>query len=185
MEANGKHSYRGTGEGVVTLGALIEEFPEMHINIDIKDAPETYEGSLMPSKLWRLIDSLGAHPQVVVTSFYDEQIDRFNLYAQNRVAIGAGENEVRKAFTAFNSQFGHLYKPRSDVFQIPVRSSMFRLDQPRFISFLSNLNIPVHYWTIDAPEEIEALLLAGAKGIITDRPDIAVEAVKGHQAKNQ
>lgn len=185
LAADGKHSYRGKGEGVVTLKELLEEFPEMHINIDIKDSPEAYEGSLMPSKLWRLIDSLDVHSRVVVTSFYDEQIDRFNLYAQNRIAIGAGENEVRKAFTAFNSQFGHLYKPRSDVFQIPVRSSMFRLDQPRFIAFLANLNIPVHYWTIDAAQEIEALLLAGAKGIITDRPDIAMDAVKEFQEKNQ
>lgn len=185
MEKDGQHSYRGLGEKIVTLKDLLEQFPELHVNIDIKDSPETYEGSLMPSKLWRLIDSLDAHSQVVVTSFYDEQIDRFNLYAQNRVAIGAGENEVRKAYTAFNSQFGHLYKPRADVFQIPVRSSMFRLDLPRFISFLANLNIPAHYWTIDVPEEIQALLSAGAKGIITDRPDIAVEAVKNHQEKNQ
>lgn len=185
MDKNGEHPYRGKGEKIITLKELLEQFPEMHINIDIKDSPETYEGSLMPSKLWRLIDSLGAHSQVVVTSFYDEQIDRFNLYAQNRVAIGAGENEIRKAYTAFNSQFGHLYKPRADVFQIPVRSSMFRLDLPRFIAFLGNLNIPTHYWTIDVAEEIEALLTAGAKGIITDRPDIAVEAVKNLQAKNQ
>lgn len=185
MDKNGQHSYRGKGEKIITLKELLEQFPELHINIDIKDSPETYEGSLMPSKLWRLIDSLGAHSQVVVTSFYDEQIDRFNLYAQNRVAIGAGENEIRKAYTAFNSQFGHLYKPRADVFQIPVRSSMFRLDLPRFIAFLGNLNIPVHYWTIDVAEEIEALLTAGAKGIITDRPDIAVEAIKNLQAKNQ
>lgn len=185
LAKDGQHSYRGKGEKIITLKELLEQFPELHINIDIKDSPETYEGSLMPSKLWRLIDSLDAHSQVVVTSFYDEQIDRFNLYAQNRVAIGAGENEIRKAYTAFNSQFGHLYKPRADVFQIPVRSSMFRLDLPRFIAFLGNLNIPAHYWTIDVPEEIEALLAAGARGIITDRPDIAVEAIKNHQTKNQ
>ena len=178
IDSEGKHSYRGKGEKVVLLKELFEEFPHMYINIDIKDSPETYEGSLIPSKLWRLIESLDVQDRVVVTSFHDEQIDRFNLYAQNRVAIGAGENEVRKAYTAFNSQFGHLYRPRADVFQIPVRSSMFRLDSPRFISFLMNLNIPVHYWTIDEPEEMRALIAAGAKGIITDRPDIAIPLIE-------
>lgn len=178
MDADGNHPYRGKGEKVVLLKELFEEFPQMLINIDIKDSPETYEGSLIPSKLWRLIESMGVQDRVVVTSFHDEQIDRFNLYAQNRVAIGAGENEVRKAYASFNSQFGHLYRPRADVFQIPVRSSMFRLDSPRFISFLMSLNIPVHYWTIDDAEEMKSLAAAGAKGIITRRPDIAMPLIE-------
>lgn len=177
VDEKGQHPFRGTGERVVLLKELLEAFPDMLVNIDIKDSPETYEGSLIPSKLWRLIESLGVEDRVVVTSFYDEQIDRFNLYAQNRVAIGAGENEVKKAFAAFNSQLGHLYKPRGDVFQIPVRQSVFRLDSPRFIAFLGNLNVPVHYWIINEPERMQALIAAGAKGIITDRPDLAVAAV--------
>jgi glycerophosphoryl diester phosphodiesterase len=177
IDTDGNHSYRGKNERVVLLRELIEKFPQMFINIDIKDDPATYEGSLVPSKLWRLIDSLGAQDRVVVTSFFDEQIDRFNLYAQNRVAIGAGENEVRKAYTAYNSQFGHLYQPRADVFQIPVKSSVFRLDSPRFIAFLESLNIPVHYWVIDEQDVMRALIGAGAKGIITGRPDLAVEII--------
>lgn len=177
-DEKGNNPYRGKGESIMTLAELIEKFPGMWINIDMKDSPETYEGSLTPSKLWRLIDSLGIHDQVVVTSFYDEQIDRFNLYAQNSVALGAGENEVRRAYAAFNSQFGHLYRPKADVFQIPVKSSMFRLDLRRFIAFLENLNIPVHYWTIDQSEEMQALINAGAKGIITGRPDVAVQVKK-------
>ena len=71
----------------------------------------------MPSKLWRLIEELQAEHRVVVTSFYGEQIDRFNLYAQNQVALGAGESDVRKAFASFSSQFGHLYHPKVDVFK--------------------------------------------------------------------
>ncbi|MFD1031087.1 glycerophosphodiester phosphodiesterase [Metaplanococcus flavidus] len=177
-DLDGQNSYRGSNEKIVTLLELLEEFPEMYVNIDMKDSPETYEGSLMPSKLWRLIESAGAQDRVGVTSFFDEQIDRFNLYAQNRVAIGAGENEIRKAYAAFNSQFGHLYQPRADMFQIPIRSSVFNLVSPRFISYLGELNVPVHYWTINDPEAMRALVAAGAKGIITDRPDLAVEALK-------
>lgn len=177
-DLEGENSYRGANEKVVTLRELLEEFPAMYINIDMKDSPETYEGSLMPSKLWRLIESAGAEDRVGVTSFYDEQIDRFNLYAQNRVVVGAGENEIKKAYAAFNSQFGHLYKPRADMLQIPIRSSVFNLVSPRFIAFLGELNIPVHYWTINDPEAMRALVGAGAKGIITDRPDLAVQIIK-------
>lgn len=171
-------SYRGKGEQVVTLGELLDEYPQMLINMDIKDNPATYEGSLMPSKLWRLIEEKQAFDRVVVTSFFDEQIDRFNLYAQNRVAIGAGEKEVKKAYTAYTSQFRHLYHPKADIFQLPLRTKMVSLDSPGFIKFLSTLNIPVHYWTINEPEVMKKLIQNGAKGIITDRPDLAIDVLK-------
>lgn len=177
IDLNGELSYREKGETVVTLKELLTEFPQMLVNIDIKDSPDTYEGSLTPSKLWRLIEELGAENRVVVTSFYDEQTDRFNLYAQNKVALGAGENEVRKAFASYSSQFGHLYKPRVDVFQIPPKHGMFSLDSEGFIRFLSGLNIPVHYWTINDKPTMERLLKSGAKGIVTDRPDLAMELI--------
>lgn len=178
LDLNGENSYRDCGEQIMTLGDLLDKYPQMLINLDIKDAPQSYEGSLMPSKLWRLLEEKQAFHRVVVTSFYDEQIDRFNLYAQNTVALGAGEREVRKAYTAFTSQFKHLYHPKADVFQIPVRSNMFPLDSPSFIKFLNSLNIPVHYWTIDDPVVMRRLIDNGAKGIITDRPDLAIEALK-------
>lgn len=167
----------------MTLRELLEAYPNMLINIDIKDAPDTYEGSLMPSKLWRLIEELQAEHRVVVTSFYGEQIDRFNLYAQNQVALGAGESDVRKAFASFSSQFGHLYHPKVDVFQIPPKSGVIALDSPKFIQFLNNLNIPVHYWTINDLDTMKKLLNNGAKGIITDRPDIAVELLQVQESK--
>ncbi|ALC86167.1 MULTISPECIES: glycerophosphodiester phosphodiesterase [Bacillaceae] len=178
LDLNGENSYRDCGEQIMTLGELLDKYPQMLINLDIKDAPQSYEGSLMPSKLWRLLEEKQAFHRVVVTSFYDEQIDRFNLYAQNTVALGAGEREVRKAYTAFTSQFKHLYHPKADVFQIPVRSNMFPLDSASFIKFLNSLNIPVHYWTIDDPVVMRRLIDNGAKGIITDRPDLAIEALK-------
>lgn len=177
-DLDGTFPYREDKLNVVTLRELLESYPNMLINIDIKDAPDTYEGSLMPSKLWRLIEELGAEHRVVVTSFYGEQIDRFNLYAQNQVALGAGESDVRKAFASFSSQFGHLYHPKVDVFQIPPKSGVIALDSPKFIQFLNNLNIPVHYWTINDIDTLNKLINNGAQGIITDRPDIAMELLQ-------
>ncbi len=178
IDLDGVPSFRDKGQTILTLRELIDAYPQMLINMDIKDAPDTYEGSLMPSKLWRLLEERQAFDRVVVTSFYDEQIDRFNLYAQNTVAVGAGEREVKKAYTAYTSQFRHLYHPKADVFQLPVRSKMIPLDTPGFIKFLGSLNIPVHYWTIDDPDAMKKLIENGAKGIITDRPDIAINALK-------
>lgn len=182
-DLDGNYPYKEEKAEIVSLRELLEVFPNLYINIDIKDHPDTYEGSLMPSKLWRLIEEFEAQNRIVITSFYSEQVDRFNLYAQNRVALGAGENDVRKAFTAFTSQFGHLYHPKVDVFQIPTKHGVVSLDSPRFIAFLAKLNIPVHYWTIDDEDTMKNLIENGAKGIITDRPDIAVDVLQKLQAE--
>lgn len=177
VDLDGYFTYKDQKAEILTLSELLQRYPDKLINIDMKDEPNTYEGGLMPSKLWRLLEDLEAENQVVVTSFHDEQIDRFNLYAQNRVALGAGVGEVRKAYTSYTSQFGHLYNPKVDVFQIPTKYGVLPLDTSNFIHFLGNLNIPVHYWTIDDPNEMTRLLKNGAKGIVTDRPDLAMQAL--------
>lgn len=170
---DGNTPYRDEQVLAVTLREILEKFDGKLIIIDIKDGPDTYEGSLMPSKLWRLIDELGVQNSVVVTSFYSEQIDRFNLYAQNRVALGAGDADVKKAITAFTSQFGHLYSPKVDVFEVPLKSGVFSYDSPKFVKFLSDLNVPLLYSGINDLMTMSRVVRNGAVGIVTDRPDIA------------
>ncbi|TFE03604.1 MULTISPECIES: glycerophosphodiester phosphodiesterase [Jeotgalibacillus] len=174
-DLSGSQSFRDKGEKILSLKELFEAFPNHLFNIDMKEDPDTYEGSLMPSKLWRLIEKSGVEDRVLVTSFYDEQIDRFSLYAQERVAIGAGENEARKAFSLYKSGFGHLYHPRADALQIPVKYGVVPLDSQGFIEFLTSLNIHIDYWTVNDVETMDRLIRYGADGIITDRPDIAMQ----------
>lgn len=175
---NGQYPYRGKGEEILTLRELIQSFPHMLIAINLKDSPGTYEGSLMPSKLWRLLEELGAEDCVAVTSLYDEQTDRFNLYAQNKVATGAGENEVKKAYAAYTSMFGHLYSPRADLFRIPEKLGVFPLGTEGFINFLTEMNVPVYFEDVNDKDSFIKLLHAGAAGFITDRPTIAMEIMQ-------
>lgn len=178
VDALGENSYRDKGEQLLSLKELLEKFPHLFISINLKDSPDTYEGSLMPSKLWRLIEELGAEDRVAVISTYDEQTDRFNLYAQNRIATGAGNDEVKKAYAAFTSQFGHLYKPRADFFRVSEKLGIFPLGTESFIKFLSKLNVPVYFENITTRESMTSLLNAGAAGFITDCPKLALEVVQ-------
>ena len=172
---NGENSYRAMGEKLLTLQELLERFPHMFVSINIKESPETYEGSLIPSKLWRLIELLGVEDRVAITSPYGEQTDRFNLYAQNRIATGASNDQVKKAFAAFASQFGHLYSPCADLFRIPIKLGIFPLDGEGFISFLSKLNVLVYYENVDDHDAIIRLINAGAAGFITNNPSLAIQ----------
>lgn len=179
-DENGYFSYRDKGERIVALREFLEKFPHMFIVINLKDSPDTYEGSLMPSKLWGLLEELGAEERVAVTSVFDEQTDRFNLYAQNKIALGAGQNEIKKAFASYTSKFGHLYKPRADMFRIPAKMGVFTLGTGNFVQFLSTLNIPVYFEGVEDEGTFVKLLNAGAAGFIADRPSLAMEIVQNH-----
>lgn len=178
---DGNKIYEEDHIDVVTLREVLEKYTDKVFVIDMKDNPDTYEGSLMPSKLWRLIEELGVSNQVIVTSAYSEQIDRFNLYAQNRVALGAGDAEITKAYTAFTSQFGHLYNPKVDVFVIPLKSSVMNFDSPKFIQFLKDLNVPVIFKGVNDLVTMSRLTRTGAQGVITDRPDLAQPLLQKYQ----
>lgn len=177
-DQDGNFSYREKGQTILSLKELLEQFPHLFICIQIQDTPETYEGSLIPSKLWYLIEELDAWDQVAVISTFDEQVDRFNLYAQNRIAIGAGNREVKKAYTAFTSQFGHFYRPSTDFFCSSQKLGVFPVGTPGFINFLAKLNIPIYFNDAENSTDIKALIHAGAAGFITNEPTLVMDAIQ-------
>lgn len=182
-DKNGDFPYRGKGEAILSLQEVLEQFPHMFICINIQDTPDTYEGSLVPSLLWHLIEELGAEERIAVTSFNDEQVDRFNLYAQNKVAIGAGNREIKKAYTAYTSQFGHLYQPNTDLFCSPQKLGIFPLGRFGFINFLSKLNIPIYFNDVNKVDDIPPLINAGAAGFITDKPSAVMKVIQNYIAE--
>src|SRR5699024_6105967 len=120
-DVEGNSPFRGHADAkILTLRELLENYPDKLINIDIKDKPETYEGSLMPTVLYRLIKELGAVDRVLITSVDDAQINSFRLYSGDEIALGAGEAQVTKAYFSFKTGFKHRYQPNADTFQIPV-----------------------------------------------------------------
>ncbi len=177
-DVHGNYTFRGHQDAkIVTLKELIEAFPKMRINIDIKDDSDTAAGKIVPSLLYRLIHDLDAFDRVLVTSFCDEQVQRFKIYGDERIATGASRQEVPKAFLLFNTGFGHLYKPSVDTFQIPVQFKGIRLDTEKFINYLQTFNLPVGYWVINTIDEMDELLIKGAHTIVTDRPDLAYHLI--------
>ncbi len=179
----GEFKYRGQGERVLTLREVLEKFPQLFFVLNLMDSPDTYEGSLMPSKLWRLLEELAAEERVVVTSSYDDQIDRFNLYAQNKLASGAGNDEVKKTYATFKSTFGHLLNPSADVFIVPEKIGVFPLASKSFIHFLNQRNIPVYFKHVNSEKSLIKLMAIGAAGFIVDNPIEAMKVVQQYSAE--
>lgn len=178
QDHEGQFPYRGKGLTILTLEELLKQFPHLFISIRIQETPDTYEGSLIPSKLWFLIEALGVKDKIAILSPFDEQVDRFNLYAQNQVAIGTGNKELTKAYTSYISQFGHFYRPNTDLFFSPLKLGMFPIGMPGFIHFLEKLNIPIYFTDVNHSMHIQALAKAGAAGFITNTPSLVIKALQ-------
>ncbi|GEM_PF-6081781 len=152
------------------LRDLLEKYPHLLFIVRLVDSPDTYEGSLMPSKLWKLLEEYDAKDHVAVISAYDEQVDRFNLYTQNQAAAGAGRQELKQAYAAYTSRFGHLYKPRSDFFVLTGKLGPFQPANEGFIQFLRKLNIAV-YIDNAPPEAVIRLARSGVSGFLAADAD--------------
>ena len=58
-----------------------------------------------------------------------------------------------------------------------------RVVSPRFVKLAHNAGIVVQVWTVDEPDDMRRLLEWGVDGIITDRPDVAVDVVRDWTAR--
>lgn len=157
-----------------SLKSLLADYPHFLFVVRLIDSPDTYEGSLMPSKLWKLLEESDAQDQVAVLSPYDEQVDRFNLYTQHRAAVGAGNEELKKAYMAYSSGFGHLYHPRTDFFVLSGKIGSFQQVSEGFIKFLKKLNIFVYIELVEI-DSITQLVEAGVDGFIYDAPNVIIK----------
>jgi glycerophosphoryl diester phosphodiesterase len=64
------------------------------------------------------------------------------------------------------------------AFQIPEMSGTTRVVSPRFVQLAHNAGLTVQIWTVDEAADIKRLLDWGVDGIISDRPDVASQALR-------
>jgi glycerophosphoryl diester phosphodiesterase len=60
-------------------------------------------------------------------------------------------------------------------YQVPELAGTLRVVSPRFIRDAHAAGLKVHVWTVDDPDDMRRLLEWGVDGLITNRPDLAVQ----------
>lgn len=159
--------------GVVTLAEVVEAFPRVLLNLDIKrtaPAVEPYE-ELLAEELARL----GAGETVMVASFLDDAIARFRGHAPG-VATSAATGEVAAFFFGLDQPEPPV--PPVSAFQVPATFGDVTVVDERFVAAAHAAGVAVHVWTVNEPEEMEALLDLGVDGLISDRPSVLAGAIE-------
>lgn len=160
----------GGREPVPLFEELLETFPEVRWNIDVKAEP-----ALLP--LLDLIERTGAWGRVCVGSFSEARVVRAQRLAGPRLATSYGTRGVLGL--RLRSWGVPAALRRSAVAaQVPVSQSGVPVVDPLFLRAAHARGLQVHVWTVNEPERMHRLLDLGVDGIMTDHIDTLREVME-------
>ena len=171
------YPYRGEGIQVPTLEELFQRYPDMRMNIEIKQ-----ETPSMVRPFCQLIQEYNRQDQILVATFHKATVEEFREVCPD-VITSMVEPEIQLFFGLNVAYLGALFQAPGTAFQVPLTSSLPVIGEvdvitERFVRVAHSHNIQVHAWTINDTAEMERLIGLGVDGIITDRPDLLLEVVR-------
>jgi glycerophosphoryl diester phosphodiesterase len=165
--------FRGKGVTVPTLAEVVQAFPDICLNVDIKQREPP-----MIEALVTFIEELGAHDRILVGCFHDRMLKEFRQRTGGRVATSAASWEARLFWLTSRLGLTRFLRLAYDALQVPARQGPVSVVERRFIRAAHRLGIQVHVWTVDESEEMHRLLNLGVDGLMSDRPDLLLAALK-------
>jgi glycerophosphoryl diester phosphodiesterase len=165
----GGFEFRFRGITIPTFEELVSTFPNVRIVVDLKD-DEVVE------PLARTVDRLGVGDRLVVGSFDDSRIARFRDHIHTPVATSTGVATTRAWFVA--SRSGRGVSGPASALQIPLQMRGLQIVDEKLIDVVHESGLQIHVWTVNDPRIMQRLVKLGVDGIVTDRPDLAVGAIK-------
>jgi len=168
--------FRGKGITVPTLAEVTQAFPDICLNLDIKQK----EPPLVEA-LATFIEEQDAHDRILAGSFHDRILKEFRRRTGGRVATSAAGWEARLFWLANRLRLTRFLRLAYDALQVPARQGLLSVVDRRFVQAAHRLGIQVHVWTVDESEEIPRLLNLGVDGLMSDRPDLLLDVLRRSQ----
>jgi glycerophosphoryl diester phosphodiesterase len=166
------YPYRGQGVTVPTLEEVLEAFPDVLLNVDMKQ-----EEPPVVAMLADFIEKRGVQERFLVTSFADRRVREFRRRSGGRVATSGAMRETLRFWLASRLRLERLLRIRYDALQVPARHGSLTVVDRRFVAAAHRRGLHVHVWTVDEPAEMRRLLALGVDGLMSDRPDLLREVV--------
>ncbi|WP_017185695.1 glycerophosphodiester phosphodiesterase [Alkalibacillus haloalkaliphilus] len=176
-DEQGNHSYRGQGLEIITVEEMFEAFPDERFILEIKDTNPSERMDEIIDRLITLIERYDMQDQILISSFDQAIIESFQAQDPYDIAVAGGRGEIRNFVVTHKIFLRNLYNPSVDAILTPTNESGFDLTTNDLISGADRLGLHLTYWTINNRDEMKRLFEAGADGIITDRPDLALEVL--------
>ena len=161
---DGTSPWYGRGCRVPTLAALLEAFPEVPVNIEIKQDQPAIEHAVLA-----VLDRFEARSRTLLAA------EEVGIMARIRAAAP----DVLSSFAATEvAEFvGRLregtlagYRPPGVALQVPPSFGEIEIVTREFVRAAHGLGLEVHVWTINDEAEMERLLRLGVDALMTDFP---------------
>ncbi len=161
--------FRGRGVQVPTLAAVLERFRDIPLLIEIKD-----RRAAEPAR-WA-IDDAGAADHVVVAAFDSACVAPFR---DAPYLCGGATGDVAGLYfpAALGMRTGSPLAVRA--LSVPVRWRGIPVPTRRFVRAANTAGVPVHVWTVDTAKLARSLWARGVSGIVTNVPDVILDARPG------
>jgi glycerophosphoryl diester phosphodiesterase len=159
--------------GVATLADVLERFPGVPVNLDIKrTAPdvEPYE-ELLAGELRRF----DRGDDVIVASFSDVAIRAFRSAAPE-FATSLATLETAEFYRAARTE-GPYEANGAVALQVPASFGELTVVDEQFVGRAHDEGLAVHVWTINEAAEMHRLLDLGVDGLISDVPSVLVSVL--------
>jgi glycerophosphoryl diester phosphodiesterase len=157
--------YRGKGMRVPELEEVFLAYPDMHMNIEIKQVEPS-----LTEPLCKLIRSSRMEDRVLVVAQDDNTIKDFRE-ACPEIATGAAQNEGIKFFLMNKLMIGFGYNPTKNALQVPEYTNGLHVVTDSFIRTAHERNLRVDVWTVNEVADMQRLIGLDVDGIMTDYPD--------------
>jgi glycerophosphoryl diester phosphodiesterase len=164
--------YRGRGVWVPTLGEVLEEFPGIAVNIEIKAGTPGIEETVLG--ILRDANALG---RALVVSTPHAIVKRFRKISSGHISTGASRWEIGVFYILSRLRLERLVRPAYEALQVPLLHRGILVVTPRFIRAAQARGVRVDVWTINQAEEMRRLLDLGVDVIMTDRPGTLAEVL--------
>jgi glycerophosphoryl diester phosphodiesterase len=164
-------AWRHRGCVIPTLEEVLTRYRAVPIIIELKgDDPEVARRTVA------VVRRAGAIGRVCFAGFDDAVVQAARDGGPD-VVSSAGRDEIRwflyRSWVAMAPR-----RTAFQAFQVPETSGPTRVVSRRFVRAAQRAGVPVAVWTVDEPEAMERLLAWGVRGLISDRPDVAVPVVR-------
>jgi glycerophosphoryl diester phosphodiesterase len=163
---------RNNGIRIPTLLEVFKEFPEMRMNLEIKDS-----GTNTIHSLCRLIRQHHMTEKVLIASFDNRNLAEFRSICPE-VATSAGSSDATLFYGLQKLHLESAYRPDAEALQVPETFHDIRVVSARFLAAAHGRNMRVQVWTVNDLEAMKRLLALGVDGIMTDYPQRLLELVK-------
>lgn len=163
VDSSGARPFAGQGHRVPRLSEVLEAFPDVRLNIDLKQkAPPIVKPVL------DLLEQHHALGRSCLASWHTATIRAVRARGFAGPTVLAREEVL--ALLALPTAVRRVWPVAGTTVQVPPRHGAIDFTARWFLNRCHALGLRVDYWTVNDPIEAQRLLALGADGLMTDDP---------------